>query len=66
MDKDQKEVFEEEGSNGRKSGLIGELVGMLMEKKKWWILPILVCLLVLGMIIMIGGSSFSPFLYPGL
>lgn len=36
----------------------------LKERKKFWLLPIIVVLLFLGILIVIGGSSaFAPFVY---
>jgi hypothetical protein len=36
----------------------------LKYNKKWWLLPILVVLLLLGFLILLGGSALAPFIYP--
>lgn len=35
----------------------------LMSNKKFWLVPILLVLLVLGALIVLGGSSAAPFIY---
>ncbi len=50
----------EESGNG---GFIQEFIGLLKHNKKWWITPIIVCLLIFGILIILGGSSAAPFIY---
>ena len=41
-----------------------DLWGFLKERKKFWLAPIIVILLALGILIVIGGSSaLAPFIY---
>jgi hypothetical protein len=47
----------------RQSGLVGELLGFVMANKKWWMIPILVMVLVLGLIVFLGGTAAAPFIY---
>ncbi len=35
----------------------------LRVRKKYWILPIVLCLLLLGMLIVFQGSALAPFIY---
>jgi hypothetical protein len=36
----------------------------LKERKKFWLLPIIIILIVLGLLIVFGGGSvFAPFIY---
>ena len=53
----------EEKSRQRRSTLIGELFSWVLHNKKWWLLPILVVLLMLGALVVVGGSGIAPFLY---
>ncbi len=39
------------------------LFGFLMQNKKWWLLPIILCLLALWALILVGGSGAAPFIY---
>jgi hypothetical protein len=41
-----------------------ELWQFLRERKKWWLLPIILTLLFLGILIaMTSGSAVAPFIY---
>jgi hypothetical protein len=44
--------------------IIIELWQFLKERKKWWLLPIIVFLLFLGVLMaMTSGSALGPFIY---
>ena len=44
--------------------ILTELWQFLRERKKWWLLPILLVLLFLGfLIVMTSGSALGPFIY---
>ena len=36
----------------------------LKHNKKWWLLPILIVLLILGLLVLLGGTAIAPFIYP--
>ena len=41
-----------------------ELWAFMRERKKFWLLPIIVCLLMLGsLIVFTSGSAVAPFIY---
>ena len=43
---------------------IKDLLGFLAERKKWWLLPVILALLTIGALIAFtGGSSVAPFIY---
>jgi len=45
-------------------GLITELWDFLKVRKKWWLLPTLILLVLVGALIIFGQSSaLSPFIY---
>ena len=44
-------------------GLAGELVAFLRDNKKWWLIPIIVVLLLIGVLVALGGTSAAPFIY---
>jgi len=49
------------GGNGR---IFFELFDFMRARKKWWLFPIIIMLLLLGILIIFGQSSaISPFLY---
>tara|TARA_Y100001934_G_scaffold190048_1_gene224011 strand:- start:2101 stop:2301 length:201 start_codon:yes stop_codon:yes gene_type:complete len=60
--KDQKKEFIEAGSEPE-GNIISELIGFMAENKKWWLLPIFVVVLILGMIVFLGGTGAAPFIY---
>jgi hypothetical protein len=42
----------------------GELVGFLGKQKRWWLLPIVLTLFLLGALIVVAqSSSLAPFIY---
>ena len=48
----------------RKFYLLKDLWHFMKERKKWWLLPILVMLFLVGVLIVVGQSSaLSPFIY---
>jgi hypothetical protein len=44
-------------------GLLREFADFLRHNKKWWLLPILLVLGVLGVLIALGGTAAAPFIY---
>jgi hypothetical protein len=47
----------------RGPGFAGELVAFLRENRKWWLVPILVVLVLVGALILLGGTAAAPFIY---
>ncbi len=46
------------------SGFLGELWEFMRERKKFWLAPIIIMLLLLGgLIILSEGSAVAPFVY---
>ncbi len=48
----------------RRPSLIAEFWLFLKHNKKWWLLPILIVLLLLGLFVLLGGTAIAPFIYP--
>jgi hypothetical protein len=48
---------------GRRPTLFGELVGLLLAQRKWWLAPILLAVLLIGGLVLLGGSAAAPFIY---
>ena len=44
-------------------GLMREFFDFLRHNKKWWLTPIILVLLLVGLIIVFGGSVAAPFIY---
>lgn len=49
---------------GQDSGLLAELWDFLVHNKKWWLLPILIVLALVGCLVLLSGSVVAPFIYP--
>jgi NAD/NADP transhydrogenase beta subunit len=44
--------------------IVQEIFAFMKENKKWWILPIVVMLMLLGLLIVLSqGSAVAPFIY---
>ncbi len=44
--------------------VIKDLWGFLRERKKYWLIPIILVLLLLGLLIVLGGgTALEPFIY---
>jgi len=50
-------------SKDRRSGLASEFLSFIKENKKWWLAPIIVVILALGLLVMLGGTAVAPFIY---
>lgn len=49
---------------GNNKSLLGEIFAFLKERKAYWLIPIIVMLLIVGVLIIFAQSSvLSPFIY---
>lgn len=47
-----------------KTSVLADLFRFLMERKKFWLLPIIVILVGIGLIlVLVKGSALAPFIY---
>jgi hypothetical protein len=54
--------FQELKGQGR-SGLINEFLYFLGQNKKWWLLPILTVIGMVGILVLLAGTGAAPFIY---
>ena len=54
--------FESYGQEKR-GGFLAEFWDFLKHNKKWWLLPILAVLLLLGLLVILCGTAIAPFIY---
>lgn len=47
----------------KRAGLVREMWGFAMRTRKWWLLPIIIVLVGIGLITIIGGTAAAPFIY---
>jgi hypothetical protein len=50
-------------STESRTGLGGEFVDFLKDNKKWWLAPIIISIVGLGLLVMLGGTAAAPFIY---
>ena len=58
-----KNHFEQAAQQDSGGNLVTEFWGFLRANKKWWLLPILLVMLLLGLLILMSGSFAAPFIY---
>lgn len=48
----------------RRFGIAGELLSFFWNNKRWWLLPVVTMILVLGVVLVLAQSSaIAPFIY---
>ncbi len=52
-----------ENAGEQPGNLVSQIWQMLRQNKKYWLLPIVIVLLLLGLIIILGATSAAPFIY---
>ena len=57
-----KKSFDELKNQGR-SGLVAEFLYFLGQNKKWWLLPILIVMGMVGILVLLAGTGAAPFIY---
>ena len=62
MPKDDKNDFSQQADESQR-GFFAEFLDFLLNNKKWWLTPIVLVLLLLGLFIVLGGSAAGPFIY---
>jgi hypothetical protein len=48
---------------GKNQSFIRELVQFLLQNKKWWLAPIVLVILLMGILLILGGTGVAPFIY---
>ena len=44
-------------------GLVREMVGFLRQSRKWWLVPVLLALVALGIFVVLAETAVAPFIY---
>ncbi|MCX5660301.1 MAG: DUF5989 family protein [Planctomycetota bacterium] len=53
----------DQAARGANIGFFAEFIEFLKNNKKWWLLPILVVILLVGLLIMLNATGAAPFVY---
>jgi hypothetical protein len=59
---DKKQDFEKLAEEAQ-PGIVAEFIDFLAHNKKWWLLPILLVVGLLGLLAIFAGSGAAPFIY---
>ena len=62
MSQKEPSEFEEKAAKAG-DGFFHEFCIFLKENKKWWLLPILLAFLLMGALLLAGGTGAAPFIY---
>ena len=46
-----------------RTGFLSEITAFLMDNKKWWLVPIMIAMLLLGAFVFLAGTGAAPFIY---
>jgi len=44
-------------------GFWKDLVSFLLQNKKWWLVPVVLVTLLVGVLIILGSTAAAPFIY---
>jgi len=53
----------EKAAASENQGVVAEFVRFLKNNKKFYLIPILIVLLAMGLLIVLGGTAAAPFIY---
>jgi hypothetical protein len=55
--------FEKLAERQGERSMLGEFWSFLRHNKKWWLLPIVLAMLAIGLLALFSGSGAAPFIY---
>jgi len=47
----------------KQRGALAEFLGFALHNKKWWLTPIILVLVIVGVLAVLGGTGVAPFIY---
>lgn len=63
MSNEQETEFERAAARHSRSNLCSDLWYFLREQRKWWLMPIVLVLLLLGLVMVLSTTGAAPFIY---
>jgi hypothetical protein len=63
MSQPARNEFEKAAQTAKEGNIFSELWAFLRQNKKWWLLPIIVMFLVLGLLVVLANIGLAPFIY---
>lgn len=61
-EKNEENAFARQAAQ-RGGGFLREFVDFLLHNKKWWLIPIILALLLVGILVILGSTAAAPFIY---
>lgn len=58
------QVSFQQAAQEQQPGFFREFFEFLLESKSWWLTPIIIVLLLVGVLVFLGSSAIAPFIYP--
>ena len=55
--------FEKAAADAQSESLASEFWDFLAQNKKWWLAPIVIVMLLLGVLIFLSSTAAAPFIY---
>ena len=55
--------FEKAAADSQAESLASEFWAFLAQNKKWWLAPIVIVMLLLGVLIFLSSTAAAPFIY---
>jgi hypothetical protein len=52
-----------EQAHAQRPSVSAELVDFLRNSKKWWLTPIVLFLVIMGVLVFLSGTAAAPFIY---
>jgi len=53
----------QQAASGRSGTMAGEVWSFLRENRKWWLLPLIVVLVLVGTLVVLSSTAVAPFIY---
>jgi hypothetical protein len=50
-------------AEGPQRGPVAEMWAFMLNNKKWWLTPIILVLVLVGLLAVLGGTGVAPFIY---
>jgi hypothetical protein len=55
--------FARAAANQAGANIFGDFWAFLRSTRKWWLAPVLVALILLGLLVLLSGTAAAPFIY---
>ncbi len=55
--------FEDSARRNKQAGTFGELWRFLANRKRWWMVPVVLVLIMFGVLIFLSSTAAAPFIY---